>query len=135
MKRTPALVLVDTSCWIEHLRGNRQGRPLSDMLRGGTRPAGTESIRMELLAGTRSTREHLAIVAIFQSINLIKIQANSDFDGAAHIYLEARKSGLTPGGLIDTLIVAIALRSKSSLMTLDRNQMQLARHFGVEVVL
>jgi predicted nucleic acid-binding protein len=134
MKQPPALVLVDTSYWIEHQRGSPQGRPLNEMLRAGVKPAGTEPIRMELLAGTRSTREHSAVIAIFQSLNWIKIQANSDFDGAARIYLEARKSGLTPGGLIDALIVVIALRSKSSLMTLDRNQMDLARLVGVEVV-
>ena len=135
MKRKAKLILVDTSFWIEHQRGNRRARPLNEMLRADIKPAGTEPVRMELLAGIRNAKEYSKVDSIFQSIHWIKIQPQSDFDAAAHIYLESRRNGLTPGGLIDRLILAIALRSNSSLMTLDRNQMAVARLFDIEVIL
>ena len=134
MKPRTNRILVDTLFWIEHQRGNPRAQPLNELLRAGIKPAGTEPVRMEVLAGAKNSREYSDVVSIFQSIHWIKIQPQSDFDAAAQMYFQARRTGLTPGGLLDCLIVAIAQRSKSSLMTLDRNQMAVARLFDVEIV-
>ena len=135
MKSRAKRILVDTSFWIEHQRGTLRAQPLNKLLRAGIKPAGTEPIRMEVLAGAKNSREYSDVVSIFQSIHWIKIQPQSDFDAAAQLFFQARRIGLTPGGLLDCLIVAIAQRSNSSLMTLDRNQMAVARLFDIEVIL
>jgi predicted nucleic acid-binding protein len=50
----------------------------------------------------------------------------ADFEGAARVYRSCRAAGVTPRGLLDCMIVSIALRTRSSLLCLDRAFEQIA---------
>ena len=115
------MILIDTSVWIDLLRGNGRGPELASMLRSDAPMASTEPILMELLAGTRSEVEYTSVRRLGTSVSWLPVDPATDFDSSAQIYAHCRRNGITPRGLIDTLIVAIALRTECSLMTSDRD--------------
>ena len=115
------MILIDTSVWIDLLRGNGRGPELASMLRSDTPMASTEAILMELLAGTRNEVEYTSVRRLGTSVGWLPVDPATDFDSSAQIYAQCRRNGITPRGLIDTLIVAIALRTQCSLMTSDRD--------------
>ena len=114
------MILIDTSVWIDLLRGKGRGPELASMLRSDTPMASTEPILMELLAGTRNEVEYTSVRRLGTSVGWLPVDPATDFNSSAQIYAECRRNGITPRGLIDTLIVAIALRTECSLMTSDR---------------
>jgi len=115
------VILIDTSVWVDLLRGSGRGPELAAMLRSKVRLASTEPILMELLAGTRNDIEYTSVRRLGTSVTWIPLDPASDFDSSARIYTHCRRNGITPRGLIDTLIVAIALRAGCPVMTSDRD--------------
>ena len=115
------MILIDTSVWIDLLRGNGRGPELASMLRTDAPVASTEPILMELLAGTRNEIEYTSVRRLGTSVGWLPIDPATDFDSSAAIYAHCRRNGITPRGLIDTLIVAIALRTQCALTTSDRD--------------
>ena len=115
------MILIDTSVWVDLLRGSGRGPELAAMLRSKVRLASTEPILMELLAGTRNDIEYTSVRRLGTSVTWIPLDPASDFDSSAQIYAHCRRNGITPRGLIDTLIVAIALRAGCAVMTSDRD--------------
>ena len=55
------MILIETSVWIDLLRGVWRGPELASMLRSDAPMASTEPIPMELLAGTRNEIEHTSV--------------------------------------------------------------------------
>ena len=115
------MILIETSVWIDLLRGVGRWPELASMLRSDAPMASTEPILMELLAGTRNEIEHTSVRRLGTSVGWLPIDPATDFDSSAAIYAHCRRNGITPRGLIDTLIVAIALRTQCALMTSDRD--------------
>jgi len=115
------MILIDTSVWVDLLRGNGRGPELAAMLRSRVPLAATEPILMELLAGARNETEYASVRCLGTSVGWIPIDPATDFDSSAQIYAQCRRNGITPRGLTDTLIVAIALRTECSLMTSNRD--------------
>lgn len=115
------MILIDTSVWIDLLRGNGRGPELASMLRSDAPLASTEPVVMELLAGTRNEVEYASVRRLGTSVSWLPLDPATDFDSSAQIYAHCRRNGVTPRGLIDTLIAAIALRTECALMTSDRD--------------
>jgi len=115
------MILIDTSVWIDLLRGNGRGPELASMLRSDEPLASTEPVVMELLAGTRNEGEYASVRRLGTSVSWLPLDPATDFDSSAQIYAHCRRNGVTPRGLIDTLIAAIALRTECALMTSDRD--------------
>jgi len=115
------MILIDTSVWIDLLRGSGRGAELASMLRSDAPMASTEPILTELLAGTRNEVEYTSVRRLGTSVSWLPIDPATDFDSSAQIYAQCRRNGITPRGLIDTLIAAIALRTGCALMTSDRD--------------
>ena len=55
------MILIETSVWIDLLRGVGRWPELASMLRSDAPMASTEPILMELLAGTRNEIEHTSV--------------------------------------------------------------------------
>jgi predicted nucleic acid-binding protein len=115
------LLLVDTSVWIEYLRGTGSpaARELSRLLR--QRPddvALTDPVAMELLAGARSATlprlEHLVA-----GLPVLSVEPALDFPAAAAAYRAARAGGQTVRSLVDCLIAAVAVRRGVGLLHRD----------------
>jgi predicted nucleic acid-binding protein len=55
----------------------------------------------------------------------------ADFDGAAHIYRRCRRAGVTPRGMLDCMIAAVALRRGATLLSHDVDMDRLAKVNGI----
>ena len=124
------MILVDTSAWIELLRAS--GHPAHVTLRHHLQRrspiATTEPIIMELLAGTRSRREHLRLRARLVALPRLTVRGLADFESAAELYRACRSKGATIRRLMDCLIAAVAIRENATVLHNDRDFEVLARH-------
>ncbi len=124
------MILVDTSAWIELLRAS--GHPAHVSLRHHLERrspiATTDPIIMELLAGTRSRREHLRVRARLLALPRLTVRGLADFESAAELYRACRSKGATIRKLMDCLIAAIAIRENATVLHNDRDFEVLATH-------
>lgn len=128
------LVLVDTSAWVEFLRGTGSSydQAVRELLqRGGT--ATTDAILLEVLAGTTDERRARDLGRLLQQARYLPQVTPGDAETAASLYRECRRAGETPRALSDCLVAAVALRHGIPLLHRDRDFDILARHVGLEV--
>ncbi|HEY9565120.1 MAG TPA: PIN domain nuclease [Nocardioides sp.] len=120
-------VLADTSAWVEFDRatGSRTHLRLRELIQLGE-VATTEPIQMEVLAGARSQTRELDLRRMLNGIAWLPCEPATDFDAAQRIYRTCRRGGITPRGLIDCLIAAIALRTQSAVLAHDADFARLA---------
>ncbi len=88
---------------------------------------------MEVLAGARDRRREEELRRLLARFSLIPFESVADFEGAARIYSRSRAAGVTPRGLIDCMIVAVALRAGAALLACDRDIELVAAVVGVEI--
>lgn len=130
------MILVDTSAWVEYDRATsspadqRLAKLIAD---GGEEVAVSEPVLMEVLAGARDEQRHQDLRRLLTSFVWIPANPVADFEGAARIYRGCRAAGITPRGLIDCMIVNIAIRSGSTLLTADHDFQQIARVVPVRI--
>jgi hypothetical protein len=123
------VILADTSAWIEYDRAT--GSPTHERLRdlivgGGTELATTDPVLMEVLAGASDEARAADLRRLLTSFRWFASEPVADFDGAARIHRACRSAGITPRGLIDCMIVNVALRTGSELLASDRDFAQVA---------
>lgn len=122
-------VLVDTSAWIEYLRGT--GSPHNLWLRQAIRDevplAWTDPILYELTAGARSAQHARELRSLLLRGPMLAVAGLQDWEDAARLYRAARSRGLTVRSSVDCLIAAVALRTQSPLLTVDRDFHALAQ--------
>ncbi|MGH8933628.1 MAG: type II toxin-antitoxin system VapC family toxin, partial [Egibacteraceae bacterium] len=115
------MILVDTSAWVEFDRatGSPVDTRLTSLVERGGPLAVTEPVIAEVLSGARSdSREH-ELRRLLARFTLLPLVAAIDFDGAVRVYRACRKAGVTPRGLIDCVISAVALRHGATLLAYD----------------
>ncbi len=117
------MILVDTSAWVEYDRatGSRVDLRLLELITSEADIASTEPVLMEVLAGARDERRHRDLRRLLTSFRWITFDAVADFEGAARVYRSCRAAGITPRGLIDCMIVSVALRNDVALLAADRD--------------
>lgn len=127
------MILIDTSAWVEFLRGT--GSPVcdrvDDLLDADLCVCGP--IRMEVLAGARDERHLDDLRRLLARASLIPTQA-VDYDNAAGLYRICRRSGETVRKLIDCLIAAMAIRAEVEVLHADSDFDVLARHTPLRVI-
>lgn len=129
------MILVDTSAWVEFDRatGSSVDRRLTDLIAGDGPVAVTEPVVMEVVAGARTSRREEDLRRLLSRFVLLRFDPVADFDGAAIIYRTCRERGITPRGLIDCMIVAVARRHGASLLSVDVDMARMAAVVGVDV--
>ena len=130
------MILVDTSAWVEFSRGTGSGvdEQLSTLIQD--RPdeiASTEPVLMELLAGGSRTSDRVT-ERLLRSFGWLPFDPVSDFAGAARVYRLCRAAGVTPRGLIDCMVVQVALRTDSELLAADRDFGAIARVMPLQLL-
>jgi len=122
------VILVDTSAWIEYDRatGSDVHHRLRDAIASEERLAVTEPIVAEVAAGARDDRREQQLRRLLARCELLRFEAVTDFDGAVHIYRECRRHGVTPRGLLDCMIAAVALRHGADLLAFDADLARIA---------
>jgi predicted nucleic acid-binding protein len=115
------VILADTSAWVEYDRatGSAADIRVSELIAGDAALAVTEPVLMEVLAGARDERREVDLRRLLTRCELLPFDAACDFDAAARIYRRCRAKGVTPRGLVDCVIAAVALRFGAALLSHD----------------
>ncbi len=110
--------LIDTSAWIEYLRGTGSRTNLEVRELIGYDAQICDPVRMELLAGARDGKHVTQLEKLLARATVIKTES-VDYDNAAAIYRACRKLGITIRAQVDCLIAAIVIRTDTSLLHND----------------
>ena len=86
---------------------------------------------MELLAGARDERRETDLRRLLGRFELLAFDRASDFDGATRIYRRCRAAGVTPRGMIDCMIAAVAWRRGAALLSHDADMDRVAGVIGI----
>jgi predicted nucleic acid-binding protein len=129
------VILADTSAWVEYDRatGSAADLRLSELIAADGPVAVTEPVIMEVLAGARSDAREQDLRRLLLRFHLYPFDAAADFEGAARIYRRCRQAGITPSGLVDCMIAAVAWRFKATLLACDADLDRVARVIGIEL--
>jgi predicted nucleic acid-binding protein len=129
------LILADTSAWVEFDRatGSAADRRLTDLIARDGAIAVTEPVIAEVLAGARSDARERDLRRLLGRFALIPLEAAVDFDGAVRIYRQCRQAGVTPRGLMDCLISAVAMRSGAHLLAHDVDLVRICQVMAMEL--
>ncbi len=127
------MILVDTSAWVEFDRatGSSVHRRLVELIADTDDVAVTQPVVMEVLAGARDDRRETDLRRLMDRFALLRFDADVDFDGAMRIYRTCRRSGVTPRGMVDCMIAAVALRHGASLLAADVDLDRVADVVGI----
>ena len=129
------MILADTSAWIEYDRatGSAVDLRLAELIAAEGPVAVTEPVIMEVLAGARSEAREADLRRLLLRFHLYRFDSAADFEGAARIYRRCRQAGITPRGLVDCVIAAVAWRHEATLLTGDVDLDRVARVIGIEL--
>jgi predicted nucleic acid-binding protein len=129
------VILVDTSAWVEFDRatGSPVDARLTELIATTDEVAVTEPVIMEVLAGARDDGRENDLRRLMQRFPLMRFDAAIDFDAATRIYRMCRRSGVTPRGMVDCMIAAVALRHGASLLANDTDLDRVADVMGIPV--
>lgn len=121
------MILADTSAWVEFDRATESSvdHRLTALIQAGD-VAVTEPVLMEVLAGARDANSAVRLRRLLTSFTWIPAEAQTDFEAAAKVYRDCRAAGITPRGLLDCMIAAIAIRSGIPLLATDADYAAMA---------
>lgn len=126
------MILVDTSAWVEFLRGTgsvvctRVHELLDDNI------AICDPIRMEIFAGARDENHLDALRRLLARANSFSAEP-IHYEQAAGLYRTCRRRGETVRRLIDCLIAAIAIGANLPVLHFDADFDVLARHTALRL--
>jgi predicted nucleic acid-binding protein len=127
------VIFVDTSAWIEFLRGTDSDvcERVDAALSGDV--AVNDAVRMEVLAGARDDAHLTALRGLLARASVVPIEP-AHFELAAGLYRTCRRRGETVRRLIDCLIAATAIDAGLPVLHADADFDVLARHTNLRVV-
>ena len=88
---------------------------------------------MEVIAGARDNRREADLRRLLLRFELLRFEPVVDFDGAARIYRRCRTGGVTPRGMVDCMIAAVAWRRRAALLAVDLDLARVAAAVGIEL--
>lgn len=129
------MILVDTSVWVEYDRATNSAadRRLVELIRDDGPVAVTEPVMMEVLAGARDDAREADLRRLLLRFELLRFDPVVDFDGAVRLYRTCRARGVTPRGLLDCMIAAVANRHGAALLAHDADLTRVADVIDVDL--
>lgn len=129
------MILADTSAWVEYDRATRSrvDRRMQELIASSGPLAVTEPVVMEVVAGARDETRAQDLRRLLARFELLRFDAVTDFDGASRIYLACRRRGITPRGMVDCMIAAVARRTGASLLARDSDLVRVAATVGISL--
>lgn len=126
------MILIDTSAWVEFLRGT--GSPVCERVDAllGADIATCDPVRMEVLAGAKDDR-HLNDLRRLLARASILSTTSVDYEMAAGLYRTCRRKGGTVRKLVDCLIAAVAIHANVPILHADSDFDTLAHHTALRV--
>ncbi len=129
------MILADTSAWIEYDRatGSAVDRRVTELISADGLLMVTEPVVMEVLSGARDDARENDLRRLLLRAVLLPFVAPTDFDAATRIYRRCRRSGVTPRGMIDCMIAAVAWRRGAALLCRDADLNRVAQVIGINL--
>lgn len=129
------MILADTSAWVEYDRatGSKADQRLTELIAGDGPLMFTEPVLMEVLAGARSDVREDDLRRMLLRFDVAHFDAVTDFDAATRIYRRCRQVGVTPRGMVDCMIAAVAYRRALALLAWDADMFRIAQVIGIEL--
>lgn len=129
------MILADTSAWVEYDRATDStvDRRLTELITTDGPLVVTEPVLMEVLAGARSDAREVDLRRLLLRFELAPFDAVADFEAAARIYRRCRQAGVTPRGMVDCMVVAVAYRRELALLSWNVDVDRVARVIGIEL--
>lgn len=129
------MILADTSAWVEFDRatGSSIDVRLTQLITDDAAIAVTEPVVMEVLAGARTDPQERDLRRLLQRFQLHSVDPAADFEAAARIYRTCRRNSVTPRGLIDCLIAAVAWRNNATVLANDIDLHRVAGIVGIDM--
>lgn len=127
------MILADSSAWVEFDRatGSPVDQRMSELVTNDGPLAVTEPVLMEVLAGARSDQREAQLRRLLLRYTLLRFETIADFDAAAAIYRRCRRVGVTPRGMVDCMIAAVAWRHGATLLANDVDLGRVAAVIGI----
>ena len=129
------MILVDTSAWVEYDRatGSKADSRIAEMIASDGPLMFTEPVLMEVLAGARNDARADDLRRMLLRFGLAHFDAVTDFEAATRIYRRCRQAGVTPRGMVDCMIAAVAIRCDLALLSWDADMSRVAAVIGIEL--
>lgn len=129
------MILADTSAWVEYDRGtgSTADERIAELIAGDGPLMVTEPVLMEVLAGARSDERADDLRRLLLRFGFAPFDAVTDFDAAARIYRRCRQVGVTPRGMVDCMIAAVANRRGLALLAWDADMFRVAEVIGIDL--
>lgn len=129
------MILADTSAWVEYDRatGSEVDQRITELITTDGPLMFTEPVLMEVLAGARSDVREEDLRRMLLRFGLAHFDAVTDFDAATRIYRRCRQAGVTPRGMVDCMIAAVAYRRALALLAWDADMFRVAKVIGIEL--
>jgi predicted nucleic acid-binding protein len=127
------MILADTSAWIEYDRatGSRIDSRVTALISENGPLVVTEPVIMEVVAGARTEAQADKLRRLMLRGGLLPFDAAIDFEAASLIYRRCRHAGITPRGMIDCMIAAVAWRRGATLLCRDADLEHVAEVIGI----
>ena len=126
------MLIADSSAWVEYLRRTESPADLAlDAAVARDEVVVPELVKAELLVGARSNDELRALQRMLEHFDVLLLAPRDDLDQAVALHLQCRSVGVTPRGLIDCTIAAMAMRVGLPVLHHDRDFAALAPVAGV----
>ena len=126
------MILIDTSAWIEFLRGTGSETCIRVDELLSMDVATCQPVRMEVLAGARNEAHLEDLRRLLARATLLPTQ-DADYETAAAMYRSCRRAGDTVRRLIDCLIAAVAVGAAVPVLHRDRDFDTLAVHTDLRI--
>jgi len=96
------VIQADHSAWAQSDRasGSAVDLRISALIESGGPLSVTPQVVMEVLAAARTTQQAATLRRLPMRIELLRIDAVTDFDGPVHVCRRGRRVGITPQGMI-----------------------------------
>jgi predicted nucleic acid-binding protein len=129
------VILVDSSVWIDYLRGTATPQTDKlDALLGITPLAIGDLVLTEVLEGCGSDKEFNEVRRMLSSLHLVTLGGPDVATEAARNFRKLRSLGVTVRKTIDTVIATRCIVDRHELLHNDRDFEPFARHLGLRCV-
>jgi predicted nucleic acid-binding protein len=129
------MILADTSAWVEYDRATDSpvDQRMTELIATDGPLAYTEPVSMEVLAGARGDARERDLRRLLLRFHLLRFDAAVDFSAATRVYRTCRRAGITPRGLLDCMIAAVAWRHHSTLLAYDADLHRVAEVMDINL--
>jgi predicted nucleic acid-binding protein len=130
------MILVDTSVWIDFLRGDDslERRILHNLIEAEEEISVTWIILTEILQGIKEDKKYRLAKNYLSEFPIFEPNSIHTYLDAARIYRECRSNGKTIRSTIDCVIAAICLENDFSVLHKDRDYDIIRECVGLKVV-